>query len=156
MVSLIAVGGTLLGSATTYLFQRQSVERAEGFARNERLWQERMSTYSAFVGAVTDHRRAVVNLWFRRQEDPDGPEYRAARAECDQLGAVLDHARFRVRLIAEDTALVALADVAHKPTRAISRAADKTELMNCENQSREAVGAFIAAAAAQILGRPGC
>jgi len=153
--SLIAVAGTLLGSATTYLFQRHSIGRAEVYAREERLRQERMATYSAFAGALTEHRRAVVNLWFRRQEDPDGPEYRAARAECDRLGAALDHARFRVQLIADDPGVMALANVAHKPVSGIGRAVDKAGLMDCENKSREAVGAFVAAAAAQVLGRHG-
>jgi hypothetical protein len=61
-------------------------------ARQERLRQERMAVYGAFAGAVTDHRRAVVNLWFRRGAGPDDPGYRAAREECDRLGAALDHA----------------------------------------------------------------
>jgi len=153
LASLIAVAGTLLGSTTTYLFQRHSAGRAEGFAREERLRQERMATYSEFAGALTAHRRAVVNLWFRRQEDPEGPEYRAARAECDQLGAALDHARFRVQLIAGHPGLMALANAAHQPVSAVNRAVDKAELMECENRSRDAVGAFVAAAAAQVLGR---
>jgi hypothetical protein len=151
IASLIAVAGTLLGSATTYLFQRQTVERAERFARQERLRQERMAIYGAFAGAVTEHRRAVVNLWFRRGADREDPDYRAARNECDHLGAALDHARFQVQLIADDGSLMALANAAHKPTSAISSAADRAELMTCENQSRDAVSAFIAAAAAQVL-----
>lgn len=40
LASLIAVIGTLLGSVTTYLFQRQTVERAERFARQERVRQD--------------------------------------------------------------------------------------------------------------------
>jgi hypothetical protein len=153
VASLIAVAGTLLGSVTTYFFQRQTVERAERFARQERLRQERMAVYGAFAGAVTDHRRAVANLWFRRGAGPDDPAYRAAREECDRLGAALDHARFQVQLIADDAELVALAARAHIPTNAISTAADHDELKTYENQSRDAVGSFVTAASAQILGR---
>jgi membrane protein YqaA with SNARE-associated domain len=40
--SMIAVAGTLLGSTTTYIFQRLTAGRAEEFARNERLRQERL------------------------------------------------------------------------------------------------------------------
>jgi hypothetical protein len=50
---------------------------------------------------------------------------------------------------------MALANVAHKPVSEIGRAVDKAGLMDCENKSREAVGAFVAAAAAQVLGRYG-
>jgi hypothetical protein len=154
VASLIAVVGTLLGSATTYLFQRQTVERAERFARQERLRQERMAVYGAFAGAVTDHRRAVVNLWFRRGAGPDDPGYRAARDECDRLGAALDHARFQVQLIADDADLIARATEAHVPTSAILNAADRDEVKSYESQSRGAVGSFVAAAATQILGHP--
>jgi hypothetical protein len=112
-----------------------------------------MATYSAFAGAATGHRRAAVNLWFRRKEDPDGPEYRAARAETDQLGAALDHARFRVQLIADEPALMALANAVHEPVSALNHAADTAELTAHENRSRDAVRAFVAAAAAQVLGR---
>jgi len=152
VASLIAVVGTLLGSATTYYFQRQTVERAERFARQERLRQERMVVYGAFAGAVTDHRRAVVNLWFRRGAGPHDPGYRAAREECDRLGAALDHARFQVQLIADDAELVALAARAHVPTNAILNAVDRDEVKTYENQSRDAVGSFITAASVQILG----
>ena len=154
VASLIAVVGTLLGSATTYLFQRQTIERAERFARQERLRQERMAVYGAFAGAVTDHRRAVVNLWFRRGAGPDDPGYRAAREECDRLGAALDHARFQVQLIADDTELLALAAGAHHRTSAISEAVDLDELKSHENRSRDAVGSFVTAASAQILSLP--
>lgn len=37
LVSIIAVTGTLLGSIVTYTFQRLSAQRAESFARDERL-----------------------------------------------------------------------------------------------------------------------
>ena len=150
LAGLIAVVGTLLGSALTYAFQHRTVDRAEGFARQERLRQERLATYSAFAGALTEHRRAVVNLWFRRQEDPGGPEHRAARLECDRLGAAVDHARFRVQLVADDPGLVALANEAHRPTSEIHRAADHAALRACEARCREAVAAFIRAAASEV------
>jgi hypothetical protein len=54
--------------------------------REERLRQERMATYSAFAGALTEHLRAVANFWFRRQENPTvrstglrGPSYLKCR-----------------------------------------------------------------------------
>ena len=59
VTSLIAVAGTLMGSGLTYMFQRWNVGRAEEFARLDRLRQERMAAFSAFAGAVTDHRQVV-------------------------------------------------------------------------------------------------
>src|SRR5690242_7006075 len=50
---------------------------------------------------------------------------------------------------------MAFANAAHEPVSAIHRAADKAELMDCENWSRDAVGAFVVAAAAQVLERSG-
>ncbi|MER5182012.1 hypothetical protein ABT009_27260 [Streptomyces sp. NPDC002896] len=55
--SVIAVLGTLLSSALTYVFQRRNAERSEQFARNERLRQERIDAYCAFGGAPADYRR---------------------------------------------------------------------------------------------------
>ncbi|MDQ4033704.1 MAG: hypothetical protein M3332_16240 [Actinomycetota bacterium] len=51
---MIAVAGTLLGSIVTYVFQRVNAGRAERFARQEPLRQERIATYSGFAGAITE------------------------------------------------------------------------------------------------------
>jgi hypothetical protein len=112
LASLIAVAGTLLGSLITYRFQRLSTDRAEAFARDERLREERLATYSAFAGAISDLRRAVITLWFRQRDKAEEREIAAAWVEADRLGAAAAHARFRVQLVAEDADLVALADAA--------------------------------------------
>jgi hypothetical protein len=150
VASLIAVAGTLLGSATSFLFQRRSADRAEEFARAERLRLERLGAYSAYAGAITELKRGIVGLWFRRQDDPDGAEYLRARAECDQLGAVAEQAQFRMRLISEDRDLAALADAAFETIGSINRAADKDQLAERETHCLEALNAFIAGAAAQL------
>jgi MoxR-like ATPase len=150
VTSLIAVAGTLLGSMTSFLFQRRSADRTEEFARAERLRQERLTAYSAYAGAVTELKRGVVNLWFRRQEDPDGAEYVLARAECDRLGAAAEHAQFRMRLITEDPDLAALADAAFAAIDSISRATGQAQLAESETMCLDALNVFIAEAAAQL------
>jgi hypothetical protein len=150
LASAIAVAGTLLGSTIAYIFQRFNAGRAERFARDERLRQERIATYSAFAGAITELRRGVISLWFRKQHEPKGDEVRAALTESDRLGAAADHARFRVQLVAEDPDLVALADAAFEPINAIRGAADRAELVEHENRSQDRLKAFIAAAGAQV------
>jgi len=62
--SIIAVAGTLLGSTTTYVFQRLTAGHAEEFARNEQLRQERLAAYSAYAGAITELRQGVIAVWF--------------------------------------------------------------------------------------------
>ena len=151
IASVIAVCGTLLGSTVTYLFQHRGAERAERFARSERLRQERMAAYGAFAGAMTELRRSVITLWFRRQRDPGGSDtVAAALLDADRFGAAADHARFRVQLIAGEPALVALADAAFEPVDAIRQAADRNELLAHEHRANETIAAFIAAGGAQV------
>ncbi|GAB4054835.1 hypothetical protein [Catellatospora paridis] len=151
IASVIAICGTLLGSVITYMFQRRGAERAERFARSERLHHERLAAYSAFAGALTELRRAVTSLWFRRQSDPSGGDaVTAAQMEADRLGAVAEQARFRVQLLAVDPDLVDLADAAFKSIGAIRRAVDRTELVEQEERFHEAVTAFITGASARV------
>jgi hypothetical protein len=151
LASAIAVAGTLLGSATTYMFQRFTAGRAEEFARDERLRQERLAAYSAFAGAITALRQKVIDLWFSQHGDHREPKDVAAlQAEADRLGAAADHARFRVQLVAEDSGLVTCAEDAFKPITAIGRAADLSELKEHEDRCQEMISAFIEAARAQV------
>lgn len=151
LASVIAVAGTLLGAIVAYVFQRVNAGRAERFAREERLRQERIAAYSGFAGAITELRRGVISLWFVRQRD-DAPrsDLYAARTEADRLGAAADHARFRVQLLAEDPDLVALADAAFQPIGEIHHAADRAELVNHENRCQDLLKRFITVAGAQV------
>ena len=149
--SMIAVAGTLLGSTTTYIFQRLTAGRAEEFARNERLRQERLAAYSAYAGAITGLRQGVIAVWLRKHDDHrDAERIAALRAEADRLGAAADHALFRVQLVAGDPALVTSADAAREPIDAIFGAADLPELRQHETQCQEIIKAFIAAAGDQV------
>ncbi|WP_405563448.1 hypothetical protein OG418_02290 [Streptomyces phaeochromogenes] len=148
--SLIAVAGTLLGSITTFALQRRSSAQAEVFARNLQLRQERLSTYSAYAGAVTALKQGTVALWFRLEEDADSPETCHAFTECDRLGAATENAQFRVKLLAEEATLVALAASAFDAIGPIRRASTKAELVEHEGQLQDALNAFIAAAAVQV------
>jgi hypothetical protein len=150
--SIVAVAGTLLGSTTTYVFQRLTAGRAEEFARSEQLRQERLAAYSAFAGAVTQLRQAVIAVWFRQHRDHPDPEgVYALRAEADRLGAVADHARFRVQMVARDPDLVRQADAVFEPIDAIVEAADLAKLKEHETRCQELVKAFIATAGDQVL-----
>ena len=151
LASAIAVTGTLLGAIVTYLFQRLNAGRAERFARDERLRQDRIAAYSGFAGAITELRRGVISLWFvRHRDDAARPELYAARTEADRLGAAAHHARFRVQLLAEDPDLVRLADAAFEPIDALHDAADRAELVRHEDRCQQLLESFITAAGAQV------
>ncbi|MFD9442273.1 hypothetical protein ACFWBR_30155 [Streptomyces sp. NPDC060006] len=89
-------------------------------------------------------------LWFHRQASADGPETRHAFAECDQLGAAAETARFRVRLLAEDAMLTTLAASALDAIGPIRRATTSAEMAEREQELQDALNAFIAAAAVQV------
>ena len=60
LVSLIAVAGTLLGSLSTYIFQRRTALRAEVVARNERRRQDRLVRILLLTDDATLRQRAVA------------------------------------------------------------------------------------------------
>ncbi|WP_051866511.1 hypothetical protein [Streptosporangium roseum] len=76
ITSLIAIAGTLLGVAASYVFQLRSARQARRFAREDRLWQERLMAYSAFAEAVTAFRKSQNDRWRQAQANPLGPPSR--------------------------------------------------------------------------------
>ncbi|MGH8835677.1 MAG: hypothetical protein ACRDWG_11900 [Actinomycetes bacterium] len=152
VASAIAVVGTLLGTVVSFALRSRSDARAERVAHAESLRRERLEAFSAYVGAITELRRGVITLWFRLQINSDlkDPENIALLTECDRLGAAAAHARFRVQLISGDTKLMALADAAAEPVDLIRNAPNREQLVVHENQSEEALTAFITAASEQI------
>jgi hypothetical protein len=86
--------------------------RTGGGAESERLRQEQLAACSAFAGALTELKCAVITLWFRRQESRTAEETLAAWVEADRLGAAVEAARFRVLLVLDDPSLAELADKA--------------------------------------------
>ncbi|MER5762031.1 hypothetical protein [Streptomyces sp. NPDC002082] len=150
LASLIAVAGTLLGSVVTFAVQRRTSAQAEVFARSQQLRQERLTAYSAYAGSVTALKQATVALWFRLREAPDSPETRQAFTECDRLGAATENAQFRVRLLAQDSALVALAASAFDAVAPLRTASTQAELALREQHLHDALNAFMTAATTQI------
>jgi hypothetical protein len=150
LTSVIAVAGTLAGSSLTYLFGRLTARRTERVARDERLRQERIAAYSAFAGAMTELRQAVISRWLAEQRDPEGPDRRAAWTESDKRGAAADHAHLKVQLLTEDAELLQLADAAFEPINALGKAAEYSELSVHEDRSQTILTAFIQTARRQL------
>ena len=78
----LRIGPTLADATLTYCFQRSTTIRAERFAWQQRLWDERINSCSAFIGAVTSYRFSEIERWKREAEDRDRDGTRAARAAC--------------------------------------------------------------------------
>ncbi|MFJ5547231.1 hypothetical protein [Streptomyces sp. NPDC093225] len=151
LASLVAVFGTLVGSLSTYLFQRRTAERSEAVARVERLRQERLTAYSAYAGAVTDLKRGMITLWFRRNRTPrDEESLFTALLESDRLGAAAETAAFRLRLVADDPGLRPLMDAISDKLGEITHAQDRRSLVEIERDFEQRVRSFIDAAADRL------
>ncbi|MCX4528459.1 MULTISPECIES: hypothetical protein [unclassified Streptomyces] len=147
LTSVVAVIGTLIGSWSTYVFQRRTAARADAANREERLRQERLAAYSGYAGAVSDLKRALITLWFRRRRLPrDEETLQAAQLDSDRLGAAAETAVFRLRLVANDPALRPLTEAISTKLGEIERAADRQALITVEAQFEAAVETFLDAA----------
>lgn len=155
VASLIAVAGTLLGSFSTYWFQQKVAQRAEATARQERLRAERLVACSEFAAAVTDLRRGVIAVWFRKgrkdqavaDQDRAVADYRAAYTESDRLGAVALAAKFRMLLVLDDPVLRELADDAFRQIDAVRSVTDKAEVEALDARFEAHMSVFVATAA---------
>lgn len=148
LASVVAVIGTLIGSWSTYAFQRRAAARTRAEAREEHLRQERLSAHSAYAGAVTELKRAQITLWFRHRAAPrDEETVSAAQLESDRLGAAAETAAFRLRLVAEDPLLRPFMTAISSALGEIKHADDRRAVIAIEARFEEAVGAFLDAAA---------
>ncbi|MDT0353959.1 hypothetical protein [Pseudonocardia charpentierae] len=142
--SLIAVAGTLLGSLSTYLFQRRTAARSEAIAREERFRQDRLAACGEFAAAVTELKRAVVTAWFRRKNQDD--EWRKAMTDADMKGSTAEGALMTMLLLIDDTPLRTLAEDFFAHIDTLRTASSKTELEAREAEFAEKRLRFIAAA----------
>ncbi|WP_433179327.1 hypothetical protein [Actinoallomurus sp. CA-150999] len=150
LTSLVAVAGTLLGSALTYFFQRRTAGRAEQFARDERLRQERVSAYSMFAEAVMEYRHEELQVWLHRHGELTHPLPEPFEVEQGRLRSLALRARYRVQLLAEEPRLIELANQSLDAVADIHRAKDATELMEHGERTEERVRDFVRAAAAEV------
>jgi hypothetical protein len=148
--SLIAVAGTLLGSVSTYLFQRRTAARTEGAAREERLRQERLLACSEFLTAVAELKRAAISAWFRREDK--GEEWRSAMVEADRSGAAAESAHARLTLTVGDSSVHGAARELFASITVLREAVDKGDMENRELEYEAKRTAFIDAARTLLAG----
>jgi hypothetical protein len=150
LTGLVAVAGTLLGSALTYLFQRRTAGRAERFARDERLRRERISAYSAFAEAVMAYRHEELQVWLHRHGELTHPLPEAFHVEQGRLRSLAVRARYRVQLLADGPRLVELAKGSLDAVADIHHAADAAQLTRHGEVTEERVEEFVRAAAVEV------
>jgi hypothetical protein len=148
--AVVAVAGTLLGSIATYVFQRSAAERQERAARAERHRAERLAVYTEFAAGATDLRRAAYDRWHRHQEEPEGKAFIAARDEYYRLYAEARNAQLKLRLLTGDRSLVQLAHDAVERATEIKDADTEPERAKRGERAKDALDAFVTAAAAQL------
>ncbi|MGJ7878074.1 hypothetical protein [Streptomyces rochei] len=152
--SVIAVLGTLLGSAVTHLFQRRTALRTEQFTRSERLRQERIDAYCAYGGALANYRRGQMDYWFAKHDGRPIEEesIRGLRREAQRLRAVAMEAMFRSELLTHSTQLDTLGRRSLKAIDRITGARSRDELDSVREESRSSIYEFVAASRQHISG----
>lgn len=155
VTAVIAVAGTLLGSAITYLFQRMNAQRTETFSFQQQLRAERMVVYSDFAKVVKDYQRAQDRRWFRNREDPKSGDAYDAFMKALDLGSSVQHVLFRVELVADSSELIEKARHAYRLVNKLREASTADDLGSREDTAEEALGGFIALAKRDIQRRPG-
>jgi len=148
--ALIAIAGTLLGSAVTHAFQRNTATHDRVFAAQQQLRSDRMAVYSDFAGALTELRRGEQDRWHRKNEDAGSTAYIEARTEAYRLRGIALHALFRVQLIASAQELIDAAQDAFTVTTTVHKASDRAELSTLGTRSREVVERFIELASSDV------
>ncbi|MFI6604787.1 hypothetical protein ACIBHX_51925 [Nonomuraea sp. NPDC050536] len=150
LAGLIAIGGTLLGSLVTFLFQQRAAQRTELFTISARLREERMTVYSGFAGAILEYRSAQYERALQAFQTKDSVAYADARTRSHELRAAARHALYRVHLLADDPQITRLADQAMALVADLNEAEDKSALAQRNVAVREAVEKFIAAASTEV------
>ena len=131
VTAVIAVAGTLLGAAITYLFQRMNAQRAEAFSFQQQLRSERMIVYSDFAKIVKEYQRA---------QDPKSKDAYDAFMKALDLGSSVQHALFRVELVADSSELIEKARYAYLLVNKLREASTKADLGSREDTAEEALG----------------
>ncbi|MGW0844316.1 hypothetical protein ACWD26_30085 [Streptomyces sp. NPDC002787] len=151
LTALLAIVGTLLGTAVAALFHDRSARRTEAVQRRERARAETLDAVSRLAGAVSDHRRA---MYLRSEAALSG----APQESVERLRADSHHTRSQVaqpltalRLLVTDEAVRAAANAMVVATFAMRRAGDSWDALTAARaKAVEAHDAFVDAAARHL------
>lgn len=148
LVALIAVLGTLGGSAVTGLLQRRHADRAADLARRDRQRQEQRTAICDLAEALVELRRRQIWRWStRRDYGTNNDTYREAKDACFEARTTSRACLLRLRFAGVPEPIVRLAGDAFEASIVIEEASDAEELTKRAEVSRVAMDAFVAAAA---------
>ncbi|MFZ4268320.1 protein kilB [Streptomyces arboris] len=105
--SVIAVLGTLLGSATAYMLQQRTARTDRADVRRHEERRDRIAAVTALTVALADHRRS---MWVRedlRLSGASDADYQAARAASHNTRSALTAPLTTLAILAPDLAGVA-------------------------------------------------
>lgn len=149
--SMIAVAGTLLGAAATYLFQKQNTERMEATARTQARRNERLAAYETYAGAMVDYRRGEYDRAHTQLgRQPLSYVHPDVQDDYYRLRSAAQHALLRIRLICDETAVVAAAEHAYNVAGTIHDADNADGIRAAGEHARSALDQFIQAANASV------
>ncbi|MGW5410359.1 hypothetical protein [Actinomadura geliboluensis] len=141
--SVVAVVGTLLGVLVSAMTQRWNSTRSERLTRERQLWEEQLTAFSSFAGALVDYRRAEYDRAHRSLDAPDSTAHHDAREESYRARATAQQELFRVQLLSDSTGLFQLAEQAFVATEEIHEAATKEEVKNNGERAKQALAVFV-------------
>jgi hypothetical protein len=143
IVAVIAVAGTLLGSAATYFIQKRMTEENARLSFQGQLRAERINAYSDFAGAISDFRGGQYDRWHREDENSEGQAFFEARLASYRLRERALHALSRVQLVAPSQLLAKAAVLAYDLTSAQHEAPTAAELHLRAGEAKQALQQFI-------------
>ncbi|MCE4947447.1 MULTISPECIES: hypothetical protein [Streptomyces] len=151
IASVVAVFGTLLGSAITHHFQRRSADRSEQFARAQRLRQERMDAYCAYAAALLEYRRVLVHRWFvRHEEGRCGEDTVELREEVYKARCAAQEAMFRAQMVSDDPAVLESSEQILEQVTEIHWAPDLAAFTSLRDATRRGIRDFVAVTARRV------
>ncbi|MET9293832.1 pRL2-23 [Streptomyces sp. NPDC003077] len=144
--TLIAVVGTLAGALVSGLLQHR-VARADRIeARREQVRRDRMHAVTSLATALSDHRRAMWELYDATLTDQPAQRVQELRDESHRTRSAITEPAVRVRLLIADEAVRAAAAQATTATYVIRDATGLDDLQARRHAALCAHDAFVDAA----------
>ncbi|MEU8994889.1 hypothetical protein AB0C95_08730 [Streptomyces caniferus] len=149
----LAVMGTLLGVVVAHRYQEKAFYRAESRAQDQRQHDRLFDRCADFIGLSEDYRRAQLDRWLRRHEDPDGEAATAARTESYRLYVETRSSACRLKLASNRQDVRELADQANavlELTIAIIATDSRSDMLQRGEAAKHACDAFVVTANAVL------
>ncbi|MCH0540405.1 hypothetical protein I3F58_12655 [Streptomyces sp. MUM 203J] len=146
LTSVIAVLGTLLGSALTHVFQQRTALRAEQSSREAHLRQERLDVYGTYAAQLVEFRQAMVHHWICVHEGRDADDEVSLRRRSYELRAGAQQALFQLQLITDAPEVNTAAAEAFRAIGKLNRATDRADLDTRRESARDLIDTFVVTA----------